>query len=85
MTVSRSTSIMTSSSRSCEGEDQPSRNGHSNLMEEVREVLEAYGKVGEEDLIEFVEGDEDAIMNAVSELKREGEVFEPESGKVQAI
>lgn len=54
-------------------------------MEEVRETLEAYGKVNEEDLIEFVEGDDDAIMNAVSELKRQGEVFEPQSGKVQRI
>jgi len=54
-------------------------------MDEVRDVLEAYGKVGEEDLIEFIDGDDDAIMNAVSELKRQGEIFEPESGKVQAI
>lgn len=68
-----------------EGEEEPSRNGHSSLMEEVRETLKAYGKVEEEDLIEFIDGDDDAIMNAVSELKRQGEVFEPQSGKVQRI
>lgn len=74
--------------RSQEEGDGTVENGRDSILRKVREVIETYaGSQPQEidEVLEFVDADRDAAKNALEELKRQGEVFEPKSGEVQKI
>lgn len=64
-------------------EEEP-ENGRRSILQKVQEVVPDEPKEIEE-VIDEVEADEDAARNALETLKRDGEVFEPQAGKVQSI
>jgi len=74
--------------RSQESISEEPENGHDSILQELRDVLNAYAADQAQEIdevLEFVDADEEHAKSALEEMKRHGEVFEPESGRVQLI
>lgn len=57
----------------------------SNTRNEIRDLVKESGGISVEDVIEQIEGEEKFIEETIEKMKRDGELFEPESGQIDVI
>ena len=70
--------------RNQEKVDQEPENGRNNILREVKELVPDEA-VEIEEVLDEADCDNSAAKDAINQLKRDGDVFEPKAGHIQAI